>query len=406
MRIGVDARHLVAGRGVARYLHHALGALAARFPEDEYVAFVPGRAPVDVPRGVAVRRSALPGRVLYGAGALTGRPPLEELCGGGLDVLWLPAPAPVGLDGSAPLVLTVHDLSWVIRPGDFTPYERAWHAAGRLDRLAQRAARVVCVSQATAALVHGRWYVPTDRLTVVPEGPGTPVVAADPDSGSRATTAPSDRSGTPPVVATDPDSGSRATTAPSDGPGAPSVVAADPHSGSRATTGAYLLCVGALEPRKAPELLAGAHARARARGLQAELVFAGAGRLESRLQGRPGVRLLGPVQGAQLDALYRGAFAVVSPSWDEGFGLTPLEALARGVAPVVADLPVYDETLGPGALRFVPGDAAGLADALLRITSDAGLRAQIVSEGRAAIGRLSWDACADGLHAAFEVAAR
>ncbi len=58
-----------------------------------------------------------------------------------------------------------------------------------------------------------------------------------------------------------------------------------------------MLCVGALEPRKAPELLAGAHARARARGLQAELVFVGAGRLAARLEGRPGVRLLGPVQG-------------------------------------------------------------------------------------------------------------
>jgi len=358
MRIGVDARHLVAGRGVSRYLRHALEALARRHPGDEYVAFVPGRAPVDVPAGVTVRRSPLPGRALFGAGAVSGRPALEALCGGGLDAVWLPAPAPVGLDGSAPLVLTVHDLSWVIRPGDFTPYERAWHAAGRLDRLAQRAARVVCVSRATAALVEQHWRVEPDRVSVVPEGPGTPVVGSVSQSETSA------------------------------------------------TTGAYLLCVGALEPRKAPELLAGAHARARARGLGAELVFAGGGRLAARLEGRPGVRLLGPIEGDALDGLYRGATAVVSPSWDEGFGLTPLEALARGVAPVVADLPVYDETLGAGALRFAPGDAAGLADALLRISADAQLRTRIVRDGRAAIARLSWDACADGLHAAFEAAAR
>jgi glycosyltransferase involved in cell wall biosynthesis len=359
MRIGVDARHLAAGRGVARYLRHALDALVARFPEDELVAFVPGRDPVDVPSGIEVRRSALPGRALFAAGATVGRPALERLCGGGLDVVWVPAPAPVGLDGSAPLVLTVHDLSWVIRPRDFTPYERVWHAAGRLDRLARRADQVVCVSRATADLVREHWRVEPQRLRVVPEGPGTP-----------------------PVVRSVSDGETDATTAP------------------------YLLCVGALEPRKAPELLAGAHARARARGLQADLVFAGAGRLASRLEGRPGVRLAGPVHGAQLDALYRGAAALVAPSWDEGFGLTPLEALARGVAPVVADLPVYDETLGPGALRFAPGDAEGLADALLRITGDATLRAQVVSEGRAAIDRLSWAACADGLHAAFEAAAR
>jgi glycosyltransferase involved in cell wall biosynthesis len=73
---------------------------------------------------------------------------------------------------------------------------------------------------------------------------------------------------------------------------------------------------------------------------------------------------------------------------------------------VVADLPVYDETLGRGALRFPAGDAGALADALLRISADAALRAQVVAQGRAAIERLSWDACADGLHVAFEAAAQ
>ncbi len=358
MRIGVDARHLAAGRGVARYLRHALEALARRFPADEWIAFVPGRQAVQAPDGVALRRNRLPGRVLFGAGALTGRPALERLCGGGLDVLWLPAPAPVGLDGSTPLVLTVHDLSWLLRPGDFTAYERAWHAAGRLDRLARRADQVVCVSQATAAQVGERWGVDPDRLRVVPEGPGAPVVGVSPQSGPDRTTAP------------------------------------------------YVLCVGALEPRKAPELLAGAHARARARGLRSELVFAGSGRLADRLEGRPGVRLLGPVHGTALDMLYRGATALVAPSYDEGFGLTPLEALARGVAPVVADLPVYEETLGSGALRFGAGDAAGLADALLRIEADGQLRARVVADGQTAIARLSWEACADGLHDALRAAAR
>ncbi|MBX5441749.1 MAG: glycosyltransferase [Solirubrobacteraceae bacterium] len=355
MRIGVDARHLPAGRGVARYLQHALAALAARCPGDELVAFVPGRAPVAVPDGVELRRSALPGRALHGLGAATGRPALERLCGGRLDAVWMPAPAPVGLDGSAPLVLTVHDLSFVERPGDFTAYERLWHRVGRLRRLARRAARVIAVSGATRDALVARWGLDPARVDVVHEGPGTPVAAGS-----------------------------------------------DPPPGPPATAAPYLLCVGALEPRKAPELLAGAYARARARGLAAELVFAGEGRLAARLAGRPGVRVLGPVDGPRLDALYRGALAVVAPAWLEGFGLTPLEALARGVAPVVADLPVYDETLGDGAVRFPPGDAEALADALLRVAGDPALRAAVVAAGRRAIAPLTWEACADGIRAAIE----
>ena len=354
MRIGVDARHLPEGRGVARYLQHALTALAARHPGDEWVAFVPGRAPVAAPPGVEVRRSALPGRALFGLGAATGRPALERLCGGRLDAVWLPAPAPVGLDGSAPLVLTVHDLSFEERPEDFTPYERLWHRAGRLPRLARRAARVIAVSAATRDAAVARWGLDPARVDVVHEGAGTPPGAAAP-------------------------------------PGTPAPIRSS-----------YVLCVGALEPRKAPELLAGAFARARARGLDAELVYAGAGRLAGRLDGRPGVHLLGPVEGAQLDALYRGALTVVAPGWLEGFGLTPLEALARGVPPVVADLPVYDETLGDGAVRFAPGDAAALAEALLRVASDEALRASVVHAGRRAIAPLTWAACADGIRAAIE----
>ncbi len=384
MRIGIDARHLPEGRGVARYLQRTLGALVALHPEDEWIALVPGSteltlAPaladalrVPPPRaggaardaggGLRLVRTRWPGRVLFAAGAALGRPSLERLCGGALDAVWMPAPAPIGLDGSAPLVLTVHDLSFEQRPGDFTVYERAWHRAGRLARLARRATRVVAVSGPTRDLAIERWHVDPQRVEVVHEG-------ADAPPGRRAC-------------------GDLTTTS----------VVGSPHA-------PYLLCVGALEPRKAPELLAGAYARARARGLEAELVLAGAGRLAARLEGRPGLRLVGAVDEAHLDDLYRGALAVVSPSWIEGFGLTPLEALAHGVPPVVSDLPVYDETLGPGALRFPVGDAAALADALLRIAGDAALRERIVAAGRTAIAPLTWEACARGIRAALERAA-
>ena len=79
------------------------------------------------------------------------------------------------------------------------------------------------------------------------------------------------------------------------------------------------------------------------------------------------MHVLGPVDDDRLDALYRGALALVLPSWLEGYGLPPLEALARGTPAIVADLPIYDETVGGAALRFRSGDAASLAEALLRV---------------------------------------
>jgi hypothetical protein len=138
MRVGVDARHLTAGRGVARYTRALLGALAVAHPEDEWLAFVPGRQPLrDPPAGVRLVRHPLPGRALFGAAAVAGRPRLDRLLGG-VDVVWAPAPAPLAVSAGVPLVLTVHDRSWEERPGDVTPYERAWHAAARPRRLARR----------------------------------------------------------------------------------------------------------------------------------------------------------------------------------------------------------------------------------------------------------------------------
>ena len=172
-----------------------------------------------------------------------------------------------------------------------------------------------------------------------------------------------------------------------------------PASTSPGGTPRYLLAVGALEPRKAPELLLGAFARARAAGLDADLVFAGSGRLAERLAGRPGVHVLGAVSDDELDTLYAHALALVHPAWLEGYGLPPLEALARGTPPVVADLPVYDETLGAAALRFAPGDASALADALLRIDDE---RERLLA---AAPSPRTWDAAADELHAVLAGAA-
>ena len=152
-----------------------------------------------------------------------------------------------------------------------------------------------------------------------------------------------------------------------------------------ATSTPYFLFVGALEPRKAPDVLAEGFRLARGRGLEAELVVVGEGRIAP---GGDGVRRLGRVEDP--GALYAGALAVVLPSWLEGFGLTPVEGLAAGAPAIVSDLPVLREVLGEGALYVRPGDAEDLAGALLALAGDPALRARLLEAGRAAIAPLSW----------------
>jgi glycosyltransferase involved in cell wall biosynthesis len=358
VRVGVDARHLAAHRGVARYSGALLDALAREFPDDRWALFVPGSALHPVVEAlrehpnVEVHRHRFAGRPLFGAAAVARRPRLDKLIGDPLDLVWMPAPAPLALSREVPLVLTVQDLSFERRPRDFTTYERLWHLLARPRSLATRAARVIVLAPSTGEEVASTWGIPAERISVV----------------------------------------------------APGVALPEPRPPFE-LPGPYLLAVGALEPRKAPELLAAAFARAREGGLDADLVFAGEGRLADRLRG-PGVHLLGQVSDDELDALYRGALALVVPSLLEGYGLPLREGLARGVPAVVSDLPSFGEELSPAVLRVAPGDVGALSDALLRI-GDSRLRDRLARAAQGTVEGLTWEAAARGARAVFaEVVSR
>ena len=83
----------------------------------------------------------------------------------------------------------------------------------------------------------------------------------------------------------------------------------------------------------------------------------------------PDVQLTGEVPDDELAAVYGAARALVLPSDDEGFGLTPVEALACGCPVACSDVPAVREVLGDRAAYAPTDDVAGLvarAEALCR----------------------------------------
>ena len=369
-------------RGVARYLRCLLEELGALEQKDEYLVLVAGgldAEPFGAPN-VTMVRSRVPGRVLFGAAALTRRPRLDQLVGG-CDVAWAPAPAPLAVSPGVPLVLTLHDMSFE-RATDYGRYERLWHRLARPERLARRATRVICPSGPVREAAMERWELPPERVRVVHSGAGKP------REGAGAGAADAGES---------PDAADAAGAATGESPGGSGAVPAG-------VAPPYVLAVGALEPRKLPRVLVEAHRIARSRGLHAGLVFAGDGPLRATLE-RSHATVLGHVPEPVLEELYAGALALACVSRDEGFGFTPVEALSRGTPPVVADLPVFAETLGEGALRVPPGDAGALAEALLRLEREPALRQRLVAAGREAVGHLSWERAARETRAVLAEAA-
>jgi glycosyltransferase involved in cell wall biosynthesis len=112
------------------------------------------------------------------------------------------------------------------------------------------------------------------------------------------------------------------------------------------------------------------------------------------------------VDDARLRALYAEATTFAFLSEYEGFGLTPLEALAAGVAPVVLDTPVAREVYGAAATYVAAPDAGLVADALTAVLTEPEHRARVLEAAPAVLAQYRWADAAPATLRAIEDAAR
>jgi glycosyltransferase involved in cell wall biosynthesis len=110
------------------------------------------------------------------------------------------------------------------------------------------------------------------------------------------------------------------------------------------------------------------------------------------------------VSDEALRARYRDAAVFVFLSEYEGFGLTPLEALACGVPIVVLDTPVAREVYGAAARYVARPDPDLVADAILSLMVDGGARHDVLGEAPAVLGGYRWSEAAARTLAAIEEA--
>jgi glycosyltransferase involved in cell wall biosynthesis len=102
------------------------------------------------------------------------------------------------------------------------------------------------------------------------------------------------------------------------------------------------------------------------------------------------VELAGYVSDARLDALMRGASALVHPSLYEGFGLVVLEAMSRGTPVLAAGVTALPETGGDAAAYFDPSDPDDLGRRLLALIEDPERRDELSRRGREWAAGFSW----------------
>ena len=358
MRIGIDARELCGhATGAGRYLGGLLSewAHAREAREHTFVLYTPESLTIPLDARRFPTRLVPPASGVWWEQIRLPRVAAADH----LDVFFAPAyTAPLRL--AVPLAVTIHDVSFVAHPEWFRTREGLRRRL--LTRLSARKARaVLTVSDFSRRELMDQLAVPAARIHVLPSG-----IARG--SASRST----------------PD---------------------DPR----------VLFVGSIFNRRHVPDLIRAFATVARRHPAASLDLVGDNRsyphedLQRTIAAEQivdRVRCPSFVSEPDLRSLYARARAFAFLSEYEGHGLTPLEALAAGAPPVVADTPVARETLGDAALYVPIGDVPAAARALESALFDEATRARVLAAAPRTLAQYDWPRVARDTLAVLESIAR
>lgn len=342
MRIGVDGREL-GGQptGVGRYLQRLLRewGLSAEARAHHFTIYSPDAA-IALPPDLSGEVVRVPGAggTRWEQGALAAAVRRDRP-----DVFFAP-----GYGGplltSVPLVVVMHDVSFAAHPEWFRPRE-GWRRRVMARAAAHRAKAVLTVSEFSRGEIVRYLSVPADHVHVIPHGvdiPGAPPLSREP----------------------------------------------------------MVLFVGSMFNRRHVPTLVEAFAAVAATqpGLRLELVgrnhtyprqdVAGIAS-KAGVGGR--VTVHDYVPDSQLTTLYSRASVFAFLSEYEGFGLTPLEAMASGAVPVVLDTAIAREIYGEAAIRVTSPDVSLVASALaVALDDQSGPRKSALAAAPAILSRYRW----------------
>jgi glycosyltransferase involved in cell wall biosynthesis len=157
--------------------------------------------------------------------------------------------------------------------------------------------------------------------------------------------------------------------------------------------GEFFTYVGAISERKGVNDILKAFLLGRKRGLRHSLVLAGpveSEQLLEKMHGLDSIKYLGHVSREDLPFLLSASTAFIFPSYHEGFGLPPLEAMACGTPVIVSRIPIFLETVGNAGLFVNPGDYEGIANAMLRLATDEKLRDELSKRALNRASKFTW----------------
>lgn len=353
MRIGIDARLVYYFRaGIGQYILRLVEALAGlEANEEEFVLLQSRKDRTQIVDNHNFSRVSLWTPSHHRLEQLTLRFEVGRLR---LDLLHSPDFIPP-FWRNCKSVITVHDLAFLLYPHFLTKEAARYY--GQIDQAVRYTDHIIAVSESTRQDTIKLLGVPDRKITVIHEA-ANPIYRQIPSDEARRH-----------VVET------------------------------YGLDREYILFVSTIEPRKNLPGLLQAYRKllddykrpeglvlAGSRGWLSEEVYSAVETLNLSEH----VRFLGRVPSTHLVHLYNAARLLVHPSFYEGFGLPPLEAMTCGTPTIVSNVSALPEVVGDAAILIDPHDIDGLTVAMWRILTDEDLCASLIAKGFKRASKFSW----------------
>lgn len=365
MRIAVNARLLLHGKleGIGWFAHQVLSRMVQSHPEHQFIFFFDRPWHPEFIFGENVEPVLLKPQArhpfLYYLWTEVALP--RALKKYKADVYF--SPDMLGcLHTNVPVVFTIHDLAYLHYP-QFMDRLHRWHYRRYMPRFAQSATKIIAVSEYTKRDVHIKLRVPIYKIEVIYNGA---------------------HEGYHPISFEEAEAVKKEYT-----------------NGEE-----YFLFTGALHPRKniINLLKAFVYFKRRQRS-PIKLVIVG--RLAWKFTEIEKIKRLMPFKDdvvwtgylgvEKLARLTAGAYALLYPSWFEGFGIPILEALQCDVPVIVSNTSSMPEVAGEAGLLVSPSSPEDIAEKMMMLYKDESLRDDLIKEAKDQREKFSWEVSAEKL---------
>lgn len=371
MKIGVDIRVLVKGAqsGIEEYAASLLKEMIRLNDSDEFVLFFNAfsRERVDFDwmkkENVSLKEFHLPNQ-LFNYASHFGFPKIDKMIGGA-DVFFSPHFLSAALSKQCKKVVTFHDLSFLRYPEFFPLRKRYWHFLMDIKKQAEQADKIIAISESTKNDLIEFYGIEENKIRVIYSGISPEFKKMEKYSECLK----------------------------------------DMKAKYKLPEN-FILYLGTIEPRKNINAIIEAFEIIKENKLSPDddlkLVIAGGfgwlyedvvkAAKNSPFAGD--IVFTGAVEAMDRAGIYNLAKLFVFPSFFEGFGFPPLEAMACGVPVITSNCSSLPETAGEGAVMIDPYRPEEIAIAAREVFNDDNLRDVLVQKGFEQVKKFSWEKCA------------